>query len=322
MLTAQALAEKIGGQLIGQDIPLKFLVEAADCARAESVCLGLARKTLTALKEQKPNCLILNKDLPEFSCPKIITAKGKEVLIDLLNIFYPEPEKTGVSEKAFVDPTAVIGQDVTIYPQAFVGRQAVIGDNTILYAGAVVYADCVIGKNCIVHANAVIGADGFGYVQDEDGRQLKVPQRGRVIIEDDVEIGANTCIDRATISATVIGQGTKIDNKVHIAHNVKIGKNCILVGASNVAGSSTLGDNVVLAGNAGVGDNISIGSNTVIFASTSVLTDIPPNSKIYGTPTADDYGVAMRRRALYNKLPEIYERLKKLEEKDKQISWE
>ena len=107
---------------------------------------------------------------------------------------------------------------------------------------------------------------------------------------------------------------------LHIAHNVRIGKNCILAGASNVAGSSTLGDNVVLAGNAGVGDNINIGSNTVIFASTSVLTDIPPNSKIYGTPTADDYGSAMRRRALYNKLPEIYDRLKALE--GKQQEWE
>jgi UDP-3-O-[3-hydroxymyristoyl] glucosamine N-acyltransferase len=166
----------------------------------------------------------------------------------------------------------------------------------------------------------VIGADGFGYIQDKDGRQRKVPQKGKVIIEDDVEIGANSCVDRATISATVIGQGTKIDNKVHIGHNVKIGQNCILAGSSNVAGSATLGDNVVLAGNAGVGDNISIGSNTVIFASTSVLTDIPPNSKIYGTPTADDYGVAMRRRALYNKLPEIYDRLKTLE--GKQQEWE
>jgi UDP-3-O-[3-hydroxymyristoyl] glucosamine N-acyltransferase len=320
MLTARALAEKIGGQLLGRDIPLKFLVEAADCARAESVCLGLARKTLTELKDKKPNCLILNEDLPEFSCPKIITAKGKEVLIELLNIFYPEPEKAGVSEKAFVDPTARLGQNVTIYPQAFVGKNAVIGDNAILYAGAVVYADCVVGKNCIIHANAVIGADGFGYIQDKDGRQRKVPQKGRVIIEDEVEIGANTCVDRATIAATVIGQGTKIDNRVHIAHNARIGKNCILAGGAGVAGSSTLGDNVVLAGNAGVGDNISIGSNTVIFASTSVLTDIPPNSKIYGTPTADDYGPAMRRRALYNKLPEIYDRLKALE--SKQQEWE
>ncbi|MDR1452614.1 MAG: UDP-3-O-(3-hydroxymyristoyl)glucosamine N-acyltransferase [Candidatus Margulisbacteria bacterium] len=320
MLTARALAEKIGGQLFGQDLPLRFLVEAADCARAESVCLGLARKTLAKLQDKKPNCLILNQDRPEFSCPKIITAKGKEVLIELLNIFYPASEKTGVAERAFVDPTAVIGRNVTIYPQAFVGKNAVIGDNTILYAGAVVYADCVIGKNCIIHANAVIGADGFGYIQDENGRHIKVPQKGKVIIEDEVEIGANTCIDRATIAATVIGQGTKIDNKAHIAHNVRIGKNCILAGATNVAGSSTLGDNVVLAGNAGVGDNISIGSNTVIFASTSVLTDIPPNSKIYGTPTADDYGPAMRRRALYNKLPEIYDRLKALE--GKQQEWE
>lgn len=313
MISAQELAAKIGGRLIGAEVQLNALVEAVDCAREHTVCLAIARKALDKLNN--PYCVIVNKENPELNCPQIITEKGKEVLIELLDIFYPPQANPFVSDQAFVDPSAQIGQNVTIYPLAYVGARAQIGNNTILYPGAVIYADCVVGKNCIIHANSVIGADGFGYIQDKDGRQIKVPQRGNVIVEDEVEIGANSCIDRATLSSTVIGQGSKLDNKVHVAHNVRIGKNCILAGSANVAGSSTLGDNVVLAGNAGVGDNISIGSNTVIFASTSVLTDIPENSKIYGTPTADDYGIAMRRRALYNKLPEINDRLKALEQK-------
>ncbi|MDR1997111.1 MAG: UDP-3-O-(3-hydroxymyristoyl)glucosamine N-acyltransferase [Candidatus Margulisbacteria bacterium] len=322
MLTAKELAEKIGGRLVGTDVQLTALVEAADCARPGSVCLAVLRKALDELKGRTPHCVILNKDLPELACPRIITDKGKEVLIELLEIFFPEQPTAGVSDRAFIDPSAALGRNVTVYPLVYIGARARIGDNTILYPGVVVYAGCVVGRDCIIQANAVIGADGFGYVQDKTGRQVKVPQRGNVLIEDGVEIGANTSIDRATLSSTIIGQGTKLDNKVHVAHNVRIGRNCVLAGGASVAGSSTLGDNVVLAGNAGVGDNITIGSNTVIFAATSVLRDIPPNSKIYGTPTADEYGSAMRRRALYNKLPELNSRLKELEKHLRLADWQ
>jgi len=313
MLTAKSLAEKIGGRLAGADIPLKILVEAADCAKEHSVCLAINRKALAVLKN--PCCVILNKENPELDCPQIITDKGKEVLLELLDIFYPETVTPFVSDKAVVEPTASLGKSVTIYPLVYIGANAKIGDNTILYPGVVVYENCVIGKDCIIHANSIIGADGFGYIQDKDGRQRKVPQKGNVIIEDDVEIGASSSIDRATLSSTIIGQGSKLDNKVFIAHNVKVGRNCILVGGTSIAGSTTIGDNVVLAGNVGIADNLNIGSNTVILAATSVVSDIPPNSKIYGTPTADEYGIAMRRRALYNKLPEINDRLKALEKK-------
>ena len=259
MLTAKKLAEKIGGCLIGADVPLKTLVEAADSAKEHSVCLAIARKALDSLKN--PYCVILSKENPELTCPQIITDKGKEVLIELLDIFYPEKTAPFVSDKAFIDPSAQLGKNVTIYPFVFIGANVKIGDNTILYPGVAVYADCVVGKNCIIHANSVIGADGFGYIQGQDGRQRKVPQKGNVIIEDDVEIGAGSCVDRATLVSTVIGQGSKLDNKVFVAHNVRIGHNCILAGGASVAGSSTLGDNVVLAGNAGIGDNISIGSS-------------------------------------------------------------
>ena len=315
MLSAGTLAEKIGGHLVGADVPLKELVEVEDCARPGAVCLAVSRRALAKLKN--PYCVVLQKDIPELACPKIIAPQGKAVLIDLLKIFYPEQAAPGVSERAFIAPGAVLGKDVTIYPLVYVGGNVRVGDNTVLHPGVVVYADCVIGKNCIIHANAVIGADGFGFIQDADGRQQKVPQKGAVIIEDDVEIGANTSIDRATLKATVIGRGTKIDNKVQIGHNVQIGRNCILAGAVNVAGSAVLGDNVLVAGNSGIADNITIGANSIICASTSVVNDIPPGSKIYGTPDSDEYGIAMRRRALYNKLPEINDRLKALEQKQK-----
>ncbi|MDR2430989.1 MAG: UDP-3-O-(3-hydroxymyristoyl)glucosamine N-acyltransferase [Candidatus Margulisbacteria bacterium] len=316
MLTAKALAEKIGGRLEGADVKLSALVETADCARDGALCLAVTRRAVDEIKNKKPHCVVLRQDLPELGCPRIITDKGKEVLIELLNIFYPQKVKPAVSDRAFIEPSARLGQDVTIYPLVYVGANVRIGGGTVLYPGAVVYAGCVIGRNCIIHAGAVIGADGFGYVRDKDGRQVKVPQKGIVIIEDDVEVGANTSIDRATLSATVIGRGTKIDNKVQIAHNVRIGRNCILAGSSNVAGSAVLGDNVIVAGNAGISDNITVGNGAVIFASTSVVADVPPNAKIYGTPTAGEYGIAMRRRALYNKLPEINERLKALEKKN------
>jgi len=313
MLSAGALAEKIGGHLLGADVPLKELVEIEDSARPGSVCLAVSRKALSQLKN--PYCVVLQKDIPELNCPKIIAKQGKAALIDLLKIFYPEQAVPGISERAFIAPGAVLGKNVTIHPLVYLGENVRVGDNTILYPGVVVYADCVLGKNCIIHANTVIGADGFGYIQDAAGCQQKVPQKGTVIIEDEVEIGANTSIDRATLKATVIGRGTKIDNKVQIGHNVKIGRNCILAGAVNVAGSAVLGDNVIIAGNSGIADNITVGANTIIYASTSVVNDVPPGSKIYGTPDSDEYGIAMRRRALYNKLPEINDRLKALEQK-------
>jgi UDP-3-O-[3-hydroxymyristoyl] glucosamine N-acyltransferase len=310
-ISAGELAAKIQAKVIGNpDAVIQFFSEIEDCENVDTLVLAIDKKSIKKLKKYQPKIVVLNADIPELKAIKLIIKKDKEILIDLLNIFYPEIQEPFISPKAFINPSAKLGSGVKIYPGVFIGANVTVGKDTVIYPNAVIYDNCLIGSGCIIHSNAVLGADGFGFIQ-KDGKNLKVPQKGRVELGNDVEIGAGTTIDRATIKATVIGEGTKIDNKVQIGHNVKIGKNCILVGGANIGGSAVLEDNVIIAGGAGVVDNITIGRNSVVYAYTVATTDYPPNSKIYATPAGDDYLTAMKRRAAYNQLPEIIAQLKK-----------
>lgn len=237
----------------------------------------------------------------------------------------------GVDERASVDVSAKLGQYVYIGPGCVVGKEAVIGDftilhancyvgnkttvgnNCILYPNVVVREECSIGNRVILHPCVVIGADGFGYVQ-VDGRHEKIPQIGRVVIEDDVEVGALTAIDRAALKETRIGAGTKIDNMVQIAHNVKIGRACIIVSQSGVAGSAELGDGVVLAGKTAVVDHIKIGSRAILTAGTGVMHDVEPGAVMFGAP-GRPYREGMKILAIMGKLPEMYKALKEIKKK-------
>ncbi|MCS7272965.1 MAG: UDP-3-O-(3-hydroxymyristoyl)glucosamine N-acyltransferase [Fimbriimonadales bacterium] len=204
-----------------------------------------------------------------------------------------------------------LGNRVKVYPFCYIGDEVEIGDDTVLYPHVVVMARVRIGKRVIVHPGAVIGGDGYGYVQHA-GIHHKIPQIGRVVVEDDVEIGCNTTIDRATTGETRIGPGTKIDNLVQVAHNVQVGAHCLLVAQVGIAGSATLGHHVILAGQVGVKDHVHIGDNVVVGAQGGVAKNLPPNGVYWGTPAVPHHEWLRALAHLY-KLPELFKRVEALE---------
>lgn len=192
-----------------------------------------------------------------------------------------------VGEYAVVGRNVKIGNNVKIYPQVYVGDNVTIGDNTILYAGVKIYRECEIGNNCIIHSGAVLGADGFGFAPTGDGTYNKIDQIGNVVIEDDVEIGANTCIDRATMGSTRIRKGSKIDNLCQLAHNVVMGESTVMASQSAMAGSSKVGSHCVIAGQVGIVGHIEVGDNVTIAAQTGVTRSFKSGATLLGTPAMD-----------------------------------
>jgi UDP-3-O-[3-hydroxymyristoyl] glucosamine N-acyltransferase len=202
---------------------------------------------------------------------------------------------------------------VTVSPGAFIGQGATIGDDSIIYENATIKDNVIIGRNVRVHSGTVIGSDGFGYVLDK-GKHHKIPQVGGVIIEDDVEIGANVCVDRATVGNTIIGSGTKIDNLVQIGHNVVVGKNSIIISQVGVSGSVEIGDSVILAGQVGIRDHIKIGDKAIVGAQAGIGSDIPAGQIFSGSP-AIPHKKWLRAQSIYSKLPDYIRRLQELERK-------
>ncbi len=313
--TVAQIAEHLDAKVVGDESLIVDAVgEIEDGQKQRTIVLAINPAAVKKIQELPPKIVVLSEDLPELNATKLITGKGKEVLVDLLNLFFPEDHTGFISPQADIHDSTEIGINVKIYPGVFIGEAVKIGDNTTIYPNVVIYDHTLIGNNVIIHANTTIGSDGFGYIQKE-GKNIKVPQKGNVVIEDDVEIGAGCTIDRATISSTIVGAGTKIDNKVHIAHNCKIGRNCLLAGASNLSGSVKLEDNVILGGGAGVADGITIGRGSIVAACTAAMRDFPAGSFIYATPAGEDYKQAIKCRAVYNKLPELQKKVKELEKK-------
>ena len=187
----------------------------------------------------------------------------------------------------------------------------VIGDNTIIYAGVKIYTGCVVGKSCILHAGVVLGADGFGFAPEGD-HYKKIPQIGNVLLEDNVEIGANTCIDRATMGSTIIKKGVKLDNLVQIAHNVVVGGNTVIAAQSGIAGTTKVGENCVFGGQVGIVGHLNIGSGTQIAAQSGITSNIPEKSVLRGSP-AFDYPKYQKCYVMFRKLPELYGQIKDLE---------
>jgi UDP-3-O-[3-hydroxymyristoyl] glucosamine N-acyltransferase len=226
---------------------------------------------------------------------------------------------TSIGAFAVIEEGAVIGSNCTIYPQVFIGRNARIGDGVRLYPGVKIHFDCVVGDNCVLHANAVIGADGFGFAPQRDGSWSKVPQLGNVIIENDVEIGACTCIDRASMGSTVIRQGVKFDNLIHIAHNVEVGSNTVIAAQVGVAGSTRLGQNIQVGGQAGFSGHITVANGTKIQAQSGLASSIEePNTAVFGSP-AIGYKDFIRSHVVFKHLPELQRKLDELEKRLREI---
>ena len=239
---------------------------------------------------------------------------------------------TGIQQPVFIDATArmgenvfigafsylgenvILGNNVKIYPQVYLGNNVTVDDGSVLYPGVKIHHDCVVGKNVAIHAGSVIGGDGFGFAPQPDGSFKKVPQIGNVVVEDNVEIGANSSIDRATIGSTMIRSGAKLDNLIQIAHNVEIGQNTVIAAQSGISGSTKIGKNVMIGGQAGIVGHIQIADGSKINAQSGVSKSIKtPNTAVTGSP-AFDYGHALRSQILSRNLPEIEKRLKDLEQ--------
>ncbi len=211
----------------------------------------------------------------------------------------------------YVEDGAVIDDGVTLHASVVIGKNARIGADSTLYAGVVVREECIIGKRVIIHCNAVIGSDGFGFVKDGE-RYVKIPQVGRVVLGDDVEIGASVTIDRATLGETVIKRGTKLDNLVQVAHNVTIGEDVVLAAQTGIAGSTSIGESSQFGGQVGVGSHIKIGPHTSIGAKSGISRDLPGGAVYSGIPVMP-HGKWLRAQALYSRLPELKKRLEVLE---------
>ncbi|MEO6546824.1 MAG: UDP-3-O-(3-hydroxymyristoyl)glucosamine N-acyltransferase [Ferruginibacter sp.] len=244
---------------------------------------------------------------------------------------------SGIQQPAYIDATAKIGEGVfigafsyigehailgngaKIFPNAYIGNHVIVGENSIIHPGVKIYSDCVVGNNVVIHAGTVIGGDGFGFAPQPNGTFKKVPQIGNVVIEDDVEIGSNTTIDRGTMGSTLIKAGAKLDNLLQIAHNVEIGTNSVIAAQSGISGSTKVGNNVMIGGQVGIVGHLTIADGSKINAQSGVSKSIKtPNTAVTGSP-AFDYTAALRSQAIARKLPDMEKRIKELEEIIKEI---
>jgi UDP-3-O-[3-hydroxymyristoyl] glucosamine N-acyltransferase len=328
------IARVVQGKLLGDPDADVGSVGPIDVAGEGVLTFAASSEYMKALRDSKASAIIVpigtraeGKNLIEVENPRLALAKAMEVLYER------EKVKPGTEEGAHVSKTARvghssricsmayiaddvrIGERTTIFPFACIGSRAEIGSDCVIGANVVIYPGMVIGDRVVVHANTVIGCDGFGYVKD-GAHHRKIPQMGTVVVGDDVEIGANTAIDRATMGRTYIASGTKIDNLVHIAHNVRIGENCLIVAQVGIAGSTEIGDDVIIGGQAGLVHHIKIGSRTVIGAQAGVTRSFPEDYTISGYP-ARDHTKSMKGYASLSKLPSL---IKKLNDVHKRVT--
>jgi UDP-3-O-[3-hydroxymyristoyl] glucosamine N-acyltransferase len=236
--------------------------------------------------------------------------------------FISESAKLGddiyVAAFSYISDNVKIGNNVKIYPNTFIGDNVQIGDNTVIMAGAKVHSDCIIGENCVLHAGVVLGADGFGFAPNEAGDFSKVPQIGNVVIEDNVDIGAYTTIDRATLGSTIIRKGVKLDNQIQIAHNVEVGENTVIAAQTGIAGSTKIGSNCMLGGQVGIVGHITIGDNVRVQAQSGIARNVKDNEVIQGTP-AIGYADYNKSYVYFKKLPELATTINRLEKELKKI---
>jgi UDP-3-O-[3-hydroxymyristoyl] glucosamine N-acyltransferase len=332
--TVAELARHLGCPYEGEGATqLTGVADLAGAGEGELVFMA-HRKFRPLLENTLAAAVILPPEEPCDRIPVIRSTDPQRSFVEAQNYFFtpyrPEP---GIHPTALVAETARIGPEVSVGAYAVVSDDVEIGAGTVIHPFVTIYPGVKVGQDCIIHSQVslrenvtlgrgiilhngvVIGADGFGYLAPKDGSRAKIPQQGMVIIEDDVEIGANSTVDRGTLGATVIRRGVKIDNLVQIAHNVEIGENSVVMAQVGIAGSSRTGKNVILAGQVGVPDHIDIGDNSVIAAKTGVTKDIPANTMVSGSPHLD---IQVWRKA-WAAIPHLYDLLKEVKQIKKKL---
>ena len=283
--------------------------------------------------------VLVNQDFvpsKELPCTLIRVPSAYDAIAVLLQMYEDmRPKPVGVEQPSFISDTAVLGEkvyvgafayigkhvkignNVKIYPQAYIGDGVVIGDNTDVKPGVKIYHGCIIGAGCTIHAGTVIGADGFGFAPSNSGYK-KVQQIGNVVLEDGVEIGANTCIDRATMGSTLIKKGVKLDNLIQIAHNVVVGENTVMAALTGVAGTAKIGENCMFGGQVGISGHLTIGAGTRIAAQSGIESSVKPNSVLQGSP-AYDVSRYQRSYVVFRRLPDLYKQISELEKEIKTL---
>ncbi len=330
------LAERVEGTVIGDgEVEISGVASIEEACSGEITFIG-SPKYLSKLSETPASAVIVSKEVTRSDKPLLCVTNPYLAFAKLLILFSDKPyQSKGVDSNAWISPTARLGKETTIYPFVHVGDRCSIGDRVTLYPGVCVgedstvgedsifypnvsiYAGAVIGKRVILHSGVVVGSDGFGYVKDGK-RNVKIPQIGKVEIGDDVEIGANTTVDRATFGKTVIQKGTKIDNLVQVAHNVVIGEDSILCAQVGISGSTKIGNNVTLAGQVGVVDHTEIEDNVLVGAQAGVTHKLPANQGYVGSP-AMPHREFLRVNAVFSKLPDLRKKLMEIEKRCKKM---
>jgi len=335
--TASQIAETLRGEITGDGSVQLTGLAPAEHAREGELTFAENAAYFAAAELSKAAAILVAGPFVSASKVLIRVANARVALARVLPVFFPpEGHPQGIhpsaviADSAEIDPTAHIGPHCVLGARVRVGARSVLmggndlradcqlGEDVCLFPNVVLYRQTRLGHRVTIHAGAVIGSDGFGYVFDE-GRHRKVLQLGNVVIHADVEIGANTAIDRGTLGSTVIGEGTKIDNLVHVAHNVVIGKHCLVMGQVGFAGSTTLGDYVIVASQSGIADHLKIGSQAVIGAKSGVMRDIAPGGRVLGAPAAPDKQ-AKRQMIAMQQLPELLHRMRALEKQVLELS--
>lgn len=330
--TAQQIAELIKGRVEGnKDAKVSSFAKIEE-GHEGAISFLSNKKYLHYIYETKSSVVLVDESLAlerNVNCTLIRVKSAYEAVAQLLQLYESmKPRKRGISDLAFIDPTATIGEDCYIGPFAFIGPKCVIGDNSIIHphaalgdnvivgknteihSNAVIYHDCKVGNRCILHAGCVIGADGFGFAPSENGYD-KIPQIGIVTIEDDVEIGANTCVDRSTMGSTFIRNGVKLDNLVQIAHNTDIGANTVMSSQVGVAGSTKVGEWCMFGGQVGISGHITIGNKVMLGAQSGVPGSIKDGQQLIGTPPMEMRSY-FKSQAIFRRLPEMYNEINKL----------
>jgi UDP-3-O-[3-hydroxymyristoyl] glucosamine N-acyltransferase len=333
--TVQQIAEVLQGEVKGDASQKIYQVGKIQEAKPGEIAFLSNMKYENYAYTTQASALIVNRDFQPrrpITTTLILVENAYTAITTLLEQYQKltKKNKRGIETPSYISPTAKygeniylgafaylgdhvqVGQNVQIYPQAYIGDHVRIGDGTTIYAGAKVYAGSVIGRNCIIHAGAVIGSDGFGFAPQTDGTYRAIPQLGHVVLEDQVEIGANTTIDRATMGATHVGEGVKLDNLVQVGHNVKLGKNTVIAALTGISGSSELGENCIVGGQVGISGHLQIAPRTSIGPQAGIMKTIKEEgTALVGSP-AFDVKEYFKAYAVFRKMPSLIRQLENL----------
>ena len=334
--TAEMIAGLLNGTIVGDKGATVSTVSSIDGGKAGSLAYLTNPKYEQYIYTTEASIVLVDNTFEpkqEISTTLIKVANVGECVLSLLEMYNASrPRKRGVSKLASISEEATIGEECyvgdftvvergakigancQIYPQCYIGDNVTIGEGTKIYAGVKIYEGCVIGRNCILHSGVVIGADGFGFAPREDGSFAKIPQLGNVVIEDDVELGANTCIDRAKTDSTIIRRGVKLDNLIQIGHNVEVGNDTVMSAQVGIAGTSKVGSNCFVAGQVGVADHLTIGNRVQIGSKSGIDKSVPDGEIRFGYPALP--GLQYHRSfAVFRQLPDLAAKVRELEKR-------